>query len=398
MELALWRWSVSAQFVSLAIITTFFAILSRSVEQSALRAWLRGWAANVAALVVTLAYWFISAGAGDGTPRGIDFLFRFLYMSAKSASVLLLAAGGWSLVRPGEVKLRRGVLLVGALLFPFAAAAVSNSLAIVGITQHTFVGLLFVPTGVAILRTREKGSGWLAAGFIVRGALGFAEAIAYGVQASPGSTTADMERRLSLFLSVASSFDGAADWLLALGFVLALSLRAETRLHDTIHDLHVAQDDLRRLVDRDPLTALLNRRGLPAALRAAQPAGATLLFFDFDDFKRLNDEYGHAKGDDCLKRFAAALAESFRPEDTLVRYGGDEFLVVAAGLDRRLADERVAALRRRLDAAPPGAPRIAFSVGAAELAPGGLPDDAVQGALRAADEAMYAAKRKPRRS
>lgn len=397
MELALWRWSVSAQFVSLAIIATFFALLARSVEQRALSAWVRGWIANVVALIVTLAYWFVSAGDPDGAPRGIDFVFRVLYMSAKSLSVLLLVDGGWSLVRPGARSPGAAALVVGGGLFPLVAAALSDSLALVGITQHAFVGLLFVPTGLAILRTREAGAGWLATGFVVRGSIGLAEAVAYGVQASPGLAPPSIERGLGVFLSVASSFDGAADWLLALGFVLALSIRAESRLTLTIHELHVAQEDLRRLVDRDPLTALLNRRGLPAALRAAQPAGATLLFFDFDDFKRLNDEYGHAKGDECLRRFAAALAESFRPEDTLVRYGGDEFLVVAAGLDRKRAEERVAALRRRLEANGRGGPEIRFSVGAAELAPGGLPDEAVQAALRAADEAMYSAKRNLRR-
>jgi diguanylate cyclase (GGDEF)-like protein len=396
MELTLWRWSVSAQLVSLAIITTFFAILARSVDQRALRTWLAGWAMNVAALVVTLVYWFVSASEAEEVSRGIAFALRLLYMTSKSLCVLLLVDGGWALARPGAERVGRGAFVVGGLVFPLAAALASNSLAVVGIMQQSFVGLLFVPTGLAILRTRERGSGWLAAGFIVRGALGLVEAVAYGIQASPGAVSPGLAGGLSVFLSVASSFDGAADWLLALGFVLALSLRAESRLTLTIRELHVTQEDLRRLVDRDPLTALLNRRGLPAALRAAQPSGATLLFFDFDDFKRLNDEHGHAKGDECLRRFAAALSESFRPEDTLVRYGGDEFLVIAAGLDRKLAEERVAALRRRLETAGRGGPEIRFSVGAAELAPGGLPDEAVQAALRAADDAMYAAKRNPR--
>jgi diguanylate cyclase (GGDEF)-like protein len=144
---------------------------------------------------------------------------------------------------------------------------------------------------------------------------------------------------------------------------------------------------LRRLVDRDPLTALANRRALPEILRQVQPHGALLLFFDLDDFKGINDRQGHAAGDACLRRFAVALQDCFRPDDALVRYAGDEFLVVASGLDAPQAHERVGRLRQRLLRADAAGP-IAFSVGMAELAPKGVPE----AALREADEAMYRAK------
>jgi diguanylate cyclase (GGDEF)-like protein len=119
------------------------------------------------------------------------------------------------------------------------------------------------------------------------------------------------------------------------------------------------------------------------------PLGATLLFFDLDGFKEINDRHGHAAGDETLRRFASALRESFRPSDTLVRYAGDEFVVVASGLDAASAAQRVASLRDRLRHPGAGEPPVSFSVGTAELAPGGHPESA----LRGADEAMYAAKR-----
>jgi len=175
--------------------------------------------------------------------------------------------------------------------------------------------------------------------------------------------------------------------------VIALSERVQRDLRQANEGLLAAQEDLRRLADRDPLTALANRRHLPEALRAVQPEGAQLLFFDLDGFKHINDRYGHLTGDECLKRFAAGLRESFRPGDTLIRYAGDEFLVVAAGLDEAAAHARVAALRERLQWGGASAPAIRFSVGVAALAPGGVPEDAV----RAADESMYAAKEVGRR-
>jgi diguanylate cyclase (GGDEF)-like protein len=86
-------------------------------------------------------------------------------------------------------------------------------------------------------------------------------------------------------------------------------------------------------------------------------------------------------------RFAAALAASFRPTDAVVRYAGDEFVVVASGLDRAAIDERIASVRLRLTASPGELPvRFAFGIG--NLPAGGDPDEA----LRAADEAMYSAK------
>ena len=87
-------------------------------------------------------------------------------------------------------------------------------------------------------------------------------------------------------------------------------------------------------------------------------------------------------------RFATAMRESFRPADAIVRYGGDEFLVVAAGMDAAAAMARVEALRARLATEPE--PRIEFSCGLAELVAGGSP----QTALHAADQAMYQVKKR----
>ena len=194
-----------------------------------------------------------------------------------------------------------------------------------------------------------------------------------------------------------------AQWLLAMGMVIAVSARTQRDLQNANVQMEAAQSDLRRLVDRDPLTGLANRRALPEVLRSVQPEGAVLIFFDLNDFKKINDEHGHQAGDACLRRFADALMQCFRPSDAVVRYGGDEFLVVARGVSETAAYERADAVRARV-ANPPhdaksaswgprgrgGVVPIRFSVGISRLAAGGNPEDAV----READEAMYRAKRK----
>jgi len=126
---------------------------------------------------------------------------------------------------------------------------------------------------------------------------------------------------------------------------------------------------------------------LPQVFRSVHEEGGALVFFDLDDFKQINDEHGHHAGDRTLRRFADALVESFRPSDAIVRYAGDEFLVVARGLSRSAASDRVEAMRKQL-ATSPDAIRIAFSYGVTELTPGMHPDEA----LAAADAAMYERK------
>jgi diguanylate cyclase (GGDEF)-like protein len=103
-----------------------------------------------------------------------------------------------------------------------------------------------------------------------------------------------------------------------------------------------------------------------------------------DDFKEINDSYGHQAGDDCLKRFSQALQASFRPDDHVIRYAGDEFVVVAQAVEPPQVLERVERLRERLRIRADG-PEIRFSVGHAYLPVNGEPAAAIQ----AADEAMY---------
>jgi diguanylate cyclase (GGDEF)-like protein len=117
-----------------------------------------------------------------------------------------------------------------------------------------------------------------------------------------------------------------------------------------------------------------------------------LLFFDLDGFKKINDDHGHAAGDTCLKIFANALRESFRPDDHVVRYGGDEFLVIAQGLDAATARDRIEKLTAILNSHPGEHVHCGFSVGMSQLPPNGPPEVALQ----QADENMYKAKNQNR--
>jgi len=157
----------------------------------------------------------------------------------------------------------------------------------------------------------------------------------------------------------------------------------------------------RSLAETDSLTGVANRRRstqvlehfLGLATRFDQPLALAIL--DLDHFKQVNDRFGHATGDQVLRGLASLLARSFRGEDVVARWGGEEFLVGMYGMDRldgvhRLA-EFLEALRERRFASPEGSElRVSFSAGVAQY-----PDDGADLAAlyRAADQALYQAKR-----
>lgn len=158
----------------------------------------------------------------------------------------------------------------------------------------------------------------------------------------------------------------------------------------------------------DPLTGLRNRRYLQervegdcaaARQRVGQPA-ADLVFFliDLDHFKQLNDAHGHAAGDAVLQQIRSRLQAVFRASDAMLRWGGEEFLVVARDSDRSQAPEIAERLRACMAAQPFQTPagnlHVTCSVGYAAypLAPAWPQALSWEDTLAAADAALYAAK------
>jgi diguanylate cyclase (GGDEF)-like protein len=170
--------------------------------------------------------------------------------------------------------------------------------------------------------------------------------------------------------------------------------RTARRAHDQLEN---ARADAERRSREDPLTGIFNRRHLNEALSNALAAGGgpttAILLCDLDHFKRINDEHGHLMGDVVLQATAKRIASVVREPDCLARWGGEEFAILAHGLDRDGLIALAERARGTLTEHPVKVEGIAFpltlSVGAA-LASDGLetPDALVD----AADHALYAAK------
>ena len=386
-QLLLWRWSTIVQLTSLAMVSAFFALLAHTNPRPELRWWARAWTANLVALFATSVHWLLQS----------DPLFPVisaLYIAGKTAFAALLAQGAWTMIRPGVRLFTTRGLATAITLYSIAGALVFSDINMVGITQHSVMGVMLIALAVALWWSGAEGVTWLLGAIGLRGLLAFAEAGAYMLQWQRPwqGTLATLVEPSGAFLAASSSIDMAAEWLVVLGSVLAVSDRGRRALEISHQRLVMAQDDLRQLADRDALTGAINRRALRDIFNEVQKSGAMLLFFDLDGFKQINDEHGHAAGDGCLRMFANALKESFRPGDHVVRYGGDEFLVIAKGLDAAAAQMRVDDLTERFKRNS-GTVWCGFSVGMAELAPGGQPEPALQ----LADQNMYKAKNQKRR-
>ena len=167
------------------------------------------------------------------------------------------------------------------------------------------------------------------------------------------------------------------------------------------------QAALRRLSVRDPLTGCFNRRHLQQHLlereveRASRyPAWLTVVMCDLDHFKRVNDTYGHVVGDAVLKRFAALLQKLCREHvDSVIRYGGEEFLLLLPETDLAGGLGLAERLRAELAERPiygKGEQTVtvsaSFGVAAVDFASGGL-DVSPQALVAAADDLLYRAKR-----
>jgi diguanylate cyclase (GGDEF)-like protein/PAS domain S-box-containing protein len=211
------------------------------------------------------------------------------------------------------------------------------------------------------------------------------EVVAYGGEPTAYSLRLELgqEARLVTWFSRRID-DDEQSFVRAVASILGTALvrlRSEERMrHEALHD---------------PLTGLANRtllrdrldHALARTAREGTPTG--VLFIDLDEFKRVNDRFGHAAGDAVLAEIGQRLRAAVRPVDTVARLGGDEFVVVCEAVDAdtalALGKRLDAAIRRPLDVAGAGH-GLTASIGIA------LGSDDADSLLAAADAAVYRAK------
>jgi diguanylate cyclase (GGDEF)-like protein len=223
----------------------------------------------------------------------------------------------------------------------------------------------------------------------------------------------NIEETAALFSIDAESLPAPADLLAQANEQLALltvsaqaatvhaTARQEAAEHE-IRKLEVKHEQLKQQAIRDSLTNLYNRQFFDESLsrevhrctRYAQPLG--IIFFDADRFKQLNDTYGHAFGDEVLKRIAKVAAETVRGADVLARYGGEEFVILISQPTEKTIEKMAERLRFGIESTElmhqGQRVVVTVSVGAAIAIPERHQESAGTDIVETADQAMYEAK------
>jgi len=346
------------------------------------------------------------------THRRLPGLLRWAWASAAGALALLLIAGHDGLPPLIALSLPQVLILGGFLL---AWDGFRRFLDRPPLSRR-LVGTLGV-VGVAVVATAHVGQSIpLRTAFNAVMLSGFSAAIARDLlrHAPPDSLAM---RVTALTYAVNAVFFGGrlvtllhtplpavpllSDGLAAWGLLWFLAFTLGTTLGMVLMAGERVQADLDDLASRDPLTGTFNRRAFTLlaereVARARRHGQAlTALMMDFDHFKRINDDMGHASGDHVLRRFVDGAREVLRGEDVLGRYGGEEFVALLPQTGAAAALAAAERLRRAFAAAAasdqdPLAPTwpLTVSIGIAQW----LPGEPLEDLLRRADGALYAAK------
>ena len=165
-----------------------------------------------------------------------------------------------------------------------------------------------------------------------------------------------------------------------------------------IHELEEKLAQMSKLAHEDTLTGILNRRGCEAAFARElsrcrrQHTSLCVALLDIDNFKRINDEYGHATGDAALVHLTRVVGAAMRTSDVFARIGGEEFLLILPDTDLRQAELTMARVQKTLASAGlrigHAELSLTFSVGIAQF----QPDDIAERLIDRADFGVRSAK------
>lgn len=168
--------------------------------------------------------------------------------------------------------------------------------------------------------------------------------------------------------------------------------------YNSIYEINAANEVmLRKNAEHDALTGVMNRRAFDQVRNGLekQPANFALLLIDVDEFKNVNDNFGHEVGDRVLKKTAELLNDSFRSSDYVARIGGDEFAVIMMDVDsskHNMIRNKIKELNEKLRLGEEGLPPVSLSVGTA-FTEKGFYDEL----FNEADHALYQVKQNGRR-
>jgi diguanylate cyclase (GGDEF)-like protein len=323
------------QTVGAALLALIFLYLSRGGGNRILNAAGYAWTF----LFLSLACYWVSLEQGWPFERLLYQYWKFLFMAA-----LLVAA-----VRMNrEARLGRPLAIVAVLALP-ASYALSRFVTSGSLFFAIHMGLLaavWLVVAILVFRSRARGLGKLLAGLLA--VVTTMVHVGYVVFFLLSAVQAE---RSFPFLAYTGFYDLFLEMLFGIGLIIWAMEETEARLA-TIHARAIDDTERsRRRAQIDPLTEAYNRFFLdeirPTLARGE--SGGSIVLIDVDGLKTINDREGHEEGDKAIWTVAAAIKKLIRGDDFLIRWGGDEFLVILPGMDEDLAKKRFYMLPARIE-------------------------------------------------
>ena len=322
--------------IGAALLGAMFLYLSRSGGNRALQAAGVGWAFLSLSLASLLVL------SGHGLP-----LENFLFQYWKLFFVVALVTAARRMDRQAPLARPLTITALAALPLSFALVSWAGSGPVFYAIHSGLLAIAWAIVAVFIFISRSSGLGKQFAAVLAVATAAFqaAYALFYGLAGTGNGHVDDP------FLLYAGFYDLFLEMLFGIGLIIWAMEETEARL-SVIHARAI--DDTRRrkrLALIDPLTEVYNRYFFdeirPTVEREA--SGGSVVLVDVDELKTINDTEGHEEGDKAIWTIATGIKKLIRGADFLIRWGGDEFLVILPGMDEELAKKRFYMLPGKLE-------------------------------------------------
>lgn len=335
------RIGLATQFATTLLLVLLFSLLrSQARRRGYFSYWAWGWAMLSLGLAALFVRFFYLGGpvAVEGQEGRAEQILNGVYQLGKLGFIAGVIAGTLDYTRGirGRLIFRAG--LVVALLYALVSVRFAGSLAATMVWQVPLTAGGFLASAVVLLRLprsrRSLGSRFTGLVLAVFGVTWLAYTFVFTSPMLPALLNfGNWIRQISLYNA---HIDLMMQMLLAYGMILILLEDAKRETEAAHTELAVAHQELKAESLRDSLTRALNRRAYNegAGLEVARAGFGTVIVFDLDNLKDVNDAHGHKAGDRLLQYFVDVLRPHLRPTDKLFRFGGDEFLLVMPRADR----------------------------------------------------------------